>query len=165
MNDAISVLRELVSLKRLHDKIEAAEASGTENFVDGQPLPFAKDDYTKRKAVAWAAAATIVGAELPEGRNSQHVLKAEGECPDATDRETCANASPVGGPMGAGQAAAAAPAGALVFSQLDERFLAARLRRLFAHFKVAVPDGGDDARLIGNAAARSITSRPTPTCC
>jgi hypothetical protein len=35
----------------------------------------------------------------------------------------------------------------------DAAFLAARLRRLFAHFKVAVPDGGDDARLIGNAAA------------
>jgi hypothetical protein len=49
--------------------------------------------------------------ELLEGRNSQHVLKAEGESPDATDRENCANASPDGGPMGAGQAAAAAPIG------------------------------------------------------
>ncbi len=48
---------------------------------------------------------------LHQGRNSQHVLKAEGESPDATDRENCANASPDGGPMGVGQAAAAAPGG------------------------------------------------------
>jgi hypothetical protein len=40
---------------------------------------------------------------------SQHVLKAEGASPDATDRDAPAHASPVGGPMGAGQAAAAAP--------------------------------------------------------
>jgi hypothetical protein len=51
------------------------------------------------------------GVELPEGRSPQHVLKAEGASPDATDRGICANASPGGGPMGAGQAAAAAPAG------------------------------------------------------
>ena len=48
--------------------------------------------------------------DTPEVRNSQHVLKAEGGSSDATDRENCANASPDGGPMGAGQAAAAAPA-------------------------------------------------------
>jgi len=44
-------------------------------------------------------------------QDSQHVLKAEGESPDATDRETPPRRSPVGGPMGAGQAAAAAPSG------------------------------------------------------
>jgi hypothetical protein len=41
----------------------------------------------------------------------QHVLKAEAERPDATDRGAPANASPVGGPTGAGQPAAAGPAG------------------------------------------------------
>jgi hypothetical protein len=51
--------------------------------------------------------------EYIEGRSPQHVLKAEGASPDATDRGTCANASPGGGPMGAGQAAAAAPVGVL----------------------------------------------------
>jgi hypothetical protein len=43
------------------------------------------------------------------GRDSQHVLKAEAARPDATDREIPANASPVGGPMGVGQPAAAGP--------------------------------------------------------
>lgn len=49
--------------------------------------------------------------EILEGRDSQHVLKAEGASPDATDREHAPMASPDGGPMGAGQAAAAAPTG------------------------------------------------------
>lgn len=48
---------------------------------------------------------------IPEGLASQHVLKAEAARPDATDRDVPANASPVGGPMGAGQPAAAGPAG------------------------------------------------------
>lgn len=39
----------------------------------------------------------------------QHVLKAERDGADATDRGTPALRSPGGGPMGAGQAAAAAP--------------------------------------------------------
>jgi hypothetical protein len=42
-------------------------------------------------------------------QGSQHVLKAEAARPDATDRETPALASPVGGPMGVGQPAAAGP--------------------------------------------------------
>lgn len=42
-------------------------------------------------------------------RDSQQVLKAEGDGPDATDRETPAMRSPVGGPTGAGQPAAAGP--------------------------------------------------------
>ena len=50
--------------------------------------------------------------EYPRGRTSQQVLKAEGDGPDATDRDCSANASPVGGPMGAGQPAAAGPDGA-----------------------------------------------------
>lgn len=40
---------------------------------------------------------------------SQQVLKAEAPAPDATDRENQASTSPVGGPMGAGQPAAAGP--------------------------------------------------------
>lgn len=49
--------------------------------------------------------------EIPEARNSQHVLKAVAAMPDATDRELSVNASPVGGPMGAWQPAAAGPSG------------------------------------------------------
>ena len=45
-----------------------------------------------------------------EGQAPQQVLKAEGESPDATDRETPATASPHVGATGAGQAADAAPA-------------------------------------------------------
>ena len=45
--------------------------------------------------------------EYPRERTSQQVLKAEGRGPDATDRGCSANASPVGGPMGAEQPAAA----------------------------------------------------------
>lgn len=51
--------------------------------------------------------------EIPEARGFRQVLKAERSGADATDRETPANSSPDGGPMGAGQAAAAAPAGAV----------------------------------------------------
>lgn len=50
------------------------------------------------------------GSELPRAGLRQ-VLKAERESADATDRETPATRSPVGGPTGVGQAAAAAPAG------------------------------------------------------
>ena len=51
-------------------------------------------------AFAWARSHT-------PGRTSQQVLKAEGDGPDATDRERSANASPSGGAMGAEQPAAA----------------------------------------------------------
>lgn len=54
----------------------------------------------------------LTGAvKVTEGSGSQQVLKAEAATPDATDRETPADASPVGGPMGAGQPAAAGPVG------------------------------------------------------
>ena len=56
-----------------------------------------------------AARQAIEQARITQGQDSQQVLKAEPETADATDRETPANTSPVGGPMGAGQAAAAAP--------------------------------------------------------
>lgn len=59
-----------------------------------------------------APEAADLAAQTFEGRDSQHVLKAEPATADATDREN-APASPVGGPMGAGQAAAAAPAGGI----------------------------------------------------
>lgn len=54
-----------------------------------------------------------LAAQTFEGRDSQQVLKAEPTTADATDRDAPAMASPVGGPMGVGQAAAAAPAGGI----------------------------------------------------
>lgn len=59
--DAHATLRELVALKDLHDAIEAIEAEGTHNFINGTPLPFAKDEYAKRKAIAWDAARKLLG--------------------------------------------------------------------------------------------------------
>lgn len=58
-----------------------------------------------------SSTATAKAGRMPEGLDSQHVLKAEGASPDATDRDAPATTSPVGGPMGAGQTAAAAPSG------------------------------------------------------
>lgn len=52
-----------------------------------------------------------VDEEYTEGPDSQQVLKAEAATPDATDRETPADASPRVGAMGVGQAADAAPTG------------------------------------------------------
>lgn len=46
-----------------------------------------------------------------QGQAPQHVLKAEPVTADATDLGAPVNASPDGGPMGAGQPAAAGPAG------------------------------------------------------
>lgn len=73
-------------------------------------------DVPERAAAAIAAIdvmqrAAVMAADpdTPRALDSQHVLKATAARPDATDREHPAMASPVGGPMGAGQAAAAAP--------------------------------------------------------
>jgi hypothetical protein len=60
LTNPLAILRELVALKRLHDKIEAAEAKGIENFVDDVPLYAAKDDYERRKAIAWGVAFNLV---------------------------------------------------------------------------------------------------------
>jgi hypothetical protein len=57
-----------------------------------------------------STAAVRAGSDsITPRRDSQHVLKAKAARPDATDREIHATSSPVGGPMGAGQPAAAGP--------------------------------------------------------
>lgn len=50
-------------------------------------------------------------SETSEEAGPQYVLKAEAATPDATDRDAPAMTSPGGGPMGAGQPAAAGPSG------------------------------------------------------
>jgi regulator of replication initiation timing len=57
-------------------------------------------------------AGDLQGPEDTPQQDSQQVLKAEAATPDATDREPPAIGSPVGGPMGAGQPAAAGPSDA-----------------------------------------------------
>lgn len=64
-----------------------------------------------RLAAEAAAAKAAEAARITEGQHPQQVLKAEPATADATDRGIAANVSPRGGAMGAGQAAAAAPAG------------------------------------------------------
>lgn len=61
----------------------------------------------QRRHDAAAESARIAATALPEGPESQQVLKAEAATPDATDRDVPAHSSPVGGPMGAAQPAAA----------------------------------------------------------
>jgi hypothetical protein len=68
-------------------------------------------DGSQKPNGAWHDSSTATaraGSDTPT-QGPQHVLKAEAARPDATDRGAPANASPVGGPTGAGQAAAAAP--------------------------------------------------------
>jgi hypothetical protein len=96
-------------------------AVAVDHFADedkAHPLSWGPDSlneiWLKEIGIPFARAvekAHGIGEEYTEGRDPQHVLKAEGESLDATDRGDRANASPGGGPMGVGQAAAAAPAG------------------------------------------------------
>jgi putative phage-type endonuclease len=70
-----------------------------------------KKRQAEEEARQAAEAAAAKAKEYTEGPGSQQVLKAEAATPDATDRATTADASPSGGSMGAGQPAAAGPAG------------------------------------------------------
>jgi hypothetical protein len=72
------------------DDVSYALGDGVPVEIEARPSEPPANEYTAR-------------------RGSQHVLKAEAARPDATDRDTPAIISPVGGPMGIGQAAAAAP--------------------------------------------------------
>lgn len=102
--------------------------------VDGRTDPMTADEMTRLAEVLDslaiqpppAPASTVVDdsemtkpwalpkanrTEYTEGHPPQQVVKAEPATADATDRGTDADASPGGGPMGAGQPAAAGPAG------------------------------------------------------
>lgn len=65
----------------------------------------------KRAAEKHKATVRKPSSKIPPALDPQHVVKAEAATPDATDRGTPATTSPVGGPMGAGQSAAADPPG------------------------------------------------------
>jgi hypothetical protein len=125
VKDAPAVRAALAVFLDLLQQVDAfIEKQGEADFYTG-PARAMRDllagkepaDYLQRGLDKFLAERGLDGVppahELLEGRNSQHVLKAEGESSDATDRETCVNASPDGGPMGVGQAAAAAPAGGM----------------------------------------------------
>lgn len=69
------------------------------------PVFWSTEDHSRPPdGLGWLA------PDTPKGGDLRQVLKAEAERPDATDREIAADdVSPGGGPMGAGQTAAAAP--------------------------------------------------------
>ena len=75
-------------------------------------------------------------------RDSQHVLKAEPARADATDRESHAHTSPVGGPMGAGQTAAAVPAGLRI--------------ALWSDGKLEIWRGNDDLMILSRAEMQQL---------
>lgn len=94
-------------------KAEAEEAARmeAERIADMQADAPKHQDAELVLAEAPLAPDTAQATEYPEGPAAQQVLKAEAATPDATDRATPADASQVGGPVGAGQPAAAGRAG------------------------------------------------------
>jgi hypothetical protein len=99
----------LAALWRLHDDAAERERQAAEAVAAFQAQRAANLDEVVEAAKSMAAA-----IEYPEWQGEQQVLKAEPTVADATDRDVPANTSPVVGPMGAGQAADAAPAGDVV---------------------------------------------------
>jgi predicted phage-related endonuclease len=92
-------------------RIAAAEQRAREQEAARIAEQQRQQEAAAAEAQRRADAALQAAARITEGQHPQQVLKAEPATADATDRGTAANVSPRGGAMGAGQAAAAAPAG------------------------------------------------------
>lgn len=60
--DAKQIVRELIDVRNLRERIDVAERQGVINFVDGKAIPLLKDDLAKREVAAWRAAFDFVGA-------------------------------------------------------------------------------------------------------
>jgi septal ring factor EnvC (AmiA/AmiB activator) len=88
-------------LERQRKEMEAAQARAA--------APVAADTTADTPACVAGKAENPEAAQDSPAQAPQQVLKAEAETPDATDRGQPVIASPVGGPMGAGQPAAAGP--------------------------------------------------------
>lgn len=100
---------ELAALRAREAERQAQERAAKE--AAEQAAARAAAELAQQAADAAARAQAQIDAHgYPEGPGSQQVLKAEAATPDATDRETPADASPRVGAMGVGQAADAAPA-------------------------------------------------------
>jgi putative phage-type endonuclease len=79
--------------------------------IDAHKAAEAKKEEDARERIRAEEAAKLqaeAATNIP-AQDSQQVLKAEAATPDATGRDVPASTSPVGGPMGAGQPAAAGP--------------------------------------------------------
>lgn len=99
----------LVQLRIAQHK--AAEAEKARLRAEAEARAAEQRRQAEEAARLAAEAAAAKAKEYTEGQHPQQVLKAEPATADATDRGPAAIASPRGGAMGAGQAAAAAPAG------------------------------------------------------
>jgi hypothetical protein len=88
MLEPLTALRELVALKRLQDRIEAAEAAH-QNFVGDVALPIVVDEYNARKLVAWAAAFEIVDTDLLVGSSAGGDETPVAWMHDCTDPKNC----------------------------------------------------------------------------
>lgn len=111
-----SALEQKVIFKRQKDKSSPRSPvfwSLTDYSAAEKPPPLSSRSVFGLGAATKAEAPKPKATEFTAGLDSQQVLKAEAATPDATDRDAPATTSPVGGPMGAGQPAAAGPAGEL----------------------------------------------------
>jgi putative phage-type endonuclease len=110
---------------------EAARIAAAEQRAREQEAArLAEQQRQQAEAERQAAAALAQASKVTEPQHPQQVLKAEPATADATDRGTAAIVSPRGGAMGAGQAAAAAPAlepATLKLGVLNERLAPVRI--------------------------------------
>ncbi len=106
---------------RMVSLLEAARADEQRKLEEAQQSAAANPAAVATSATVEAAAGAgvvlrVVSTPITDRPESQQVLKAGPAKAEATDRDGPATESPGGGPMGAGQAAAAAPAAEQVTS-------------------------------------------------
>ena len=85
---------------------KAAEELAAAQAESARLEALAEANRRRQQEAEQATQRAIEQAKITPTQDSQQVLKAEPETADATARETPATTSPVGGPMGVGQAAA-----------------------------------------------------------
>lgn len=117
--EAERLAAERAELKRQADELAAqrAESERLEALAEANRKAAAQaaiDEAARAAAPVDESTGEILApaTDTPE-QGAQQVLKAEAPGPDATDRDAPATTSPDGGPMGAGQPAAAGPVGAV----------------------------------------------------
>lgn len=99
-------------LEAERERIRAEEAARLEREAKAaEQASIAAELQAEQERLRVEAQRQREAAQNTQAQTPQQVLKAEPETADATDRGVSVIASPDGGPMGAGQAAAAAPAG------------------------------------------------------
>ncbi len=112
-------------------QVAEAKREAERQAAEAQRIAAAEQRAREQEAsriAAEAAAQAQAAAKITEAQHPQQVLKAEPATADATDRGTAANVSPRGGAMGAGQPAAAGPAGGNEHATLTLGMICERLQ-------------------------------------